>query len=554
MKKLFTKKRFSILSVSILLLGSFAACKKNNSDDTGTTTPGTTTVPTTGTRKQLTLDSIFLYAKQIYFWNTQLPEYSVFNPRQYSSKTVDLDNYDAELYALSQIAKDPATGTIYEYYGDGYPKYSYINDITQNNPDATANINNKASVDTEGNGFDIGIRPIFYLTSSSGTSGSFVLLVTAVYPGSSAAANGVQRGWQIQKINGVAITGSNYSTENAAIVSSLAGTSVKLEGVNFLDKVPFSVTLTKTSYKSSPVYTSSVITRSGKKIGYLAFARFSTLTNVSGGTDSNLDPVFASFASAGVTDLVVDLRYNGGGYINTAEYLADLIAPSSVSGQTMYTEIYNTTMQNKQATILQNQPLLTSAGKLQYKSGSSGAFYTYADLDYAATSADNIAKFAKKGSLNTVTNVVFLVSANTASASELLINVLKPYVTVKLVGATTYGKPVGFFPITLENRYEVYMPLFETVNSLGAGKYYTGMVPDQTVSDNSTYPFGNENEALLKAALAIIAPGSTASASASSAVADRSAKGTTLDYTGMRPANPNSEFTGMIEKRRTIKK
>lgn len=553
MKKLFTKKRFSIFSVCILLLGGLAACKKNNSDENTTTTPGTTTVPTTGSRKQLTLDSIFLYAKQIYYWNTQLPEYSAFNPRKYSTKTLDLDNYDDELYAISQIAKDPATGIIYEDYGDGYPKYSYINDITQNNPDATANVNNRASVDTEGNGFDIGIRPIFYLTSNNGVSGSFILMITAVYPGSSAATNGVQRGWQIQKINGVTVTGSNYSTENASIVNSLAASSVKIEGVNYVDKIPFSVTLTKTSYKSSPVYTSSVITRQGKKIGYLAFARFSTLTNLNAGTDSNLDPVFANFSAAGVSELVVDLRYNGGGYINTAEYLANLIAPSNVGTQVMFTEIYNQTMQNKQATILQHQPSLTAAGKLQYKSGSNGAFYTLFDQEYSQTSEDNIARFTKKGSLNGVTTVVFLVSGNTASASELLINSLKPYLTVKLVGETTYGKPVGFFPITLENRYEVFMPSFETVNSKGAGKYYTGFVPDVVMGDNSRYPFGNESEPLLSAALQIIAPGSV-SQGASSAVAERNAKAASLNYTGMRPVNPNSEFTGMIENRRGLKK
>jgi carboxyl-terminal processing protease len=552
MNKLFTKNRFSISCVFILSLGFFSACKKSDPAESTTAPVATTGVPSTGSRKELTLDSIYLYAKQIYFWNDALPEYSVFNPRKYTGKSVDLDNYEDELYAISQLKKDPATGVAYEYYDDGFPKYSYINDITQNNPDATANVNNKASVDTEGNGFDIGIRPIFYLTSSGGTSGSFVLLITAVYPGSSAANNGVQRGWQIQKINGKAISGTNYSSENAAIVSSLAGTSVKIEGVNYIDKVAFSVTLNKTSYKSSPVYTSSVISRGAKKIGYLAFARFSTLTNVKGGTDANLDPVFANFAASGVTDLVVDLRYNGGGFINTAEYLANLIAPSSLEGKTMYTEIYNATMQSGAATILRNQPLLDGAGKVQPKAN--GGIYTYADLNYSATSADNIATFAKKGSLNSVTNVIFLVSSSTASASELLINVLKPYVTVKLVGGTTYGKPVGFFPVTLENRYEVYMPLFETVNSVGAGKYYTGMVPDQAANDNSLYPFGNEKEALLDAALKIIAPGSASSQSASSAAAERSGKAASLNYTGMKAANPNSEFTGMIEQRRTIKK
>ena len=548
MNELFTKKRFSVLIVFVLAVGFMSACKKSDKDDIAAAVT-TKEVPVTGSRKQLTLDSIFLYAKQIYFWNDALPEYSVFNPRQYSGKSLDLDNYDDALYAISQLKKNPATGTAYEYYGDGFPKYSYINDITQNNPDVTANVHNKASVDTEGNGFDIGIRPIFYLTSNS-ESGPYVLLITAVYPGSSAASNNVKRGWQIQKINGVPVSGANYASENAAIVNSLAAATVKIEGVNYIDKVPFNVTLTKTSYKSSPVYASSVITRAGKKIGYLAFARFSTLTNTSAPSDINLDPVFASFAAAGVTDLVVDLRYNGGGYINTAEYLANLIAPSSLAGKTMYTEIYNTTMQTGGATILKNQPLLNAAGKLQFKSN--GERVTYADLDYAATSADNIATFVKKGSLNTVTNVVFIVSSTTASASELLINSLKPYMNVQLVGRTTYGKPVGFFPITLENRYEVFMPLFETQNANKEGGYYTGMVPGTTVGDNSMYPFGDEREQDLAAAINLIAPGSSSQA-ASSAVAERN-RAASLNYTEMKPANPNSEFKGMIEERRTIRK
>jgi C-terminal processing protease CtpA/Prc len=548
MKDLFTKNRFSIFFVFIVLMGIMASCKKSSHEDLTTTPVTTTGVPTAGSRKQLTLDSIFLYAKQIYFWNDALPEYSAFNPRQFSGKSADLDNYDDELYKISQLKINSTTGAAYEASDDGYPKYSYINDKTQDNPDVTANINNRASVDTEGNGFDIGIRPIFYLTSNSGTSGSFVLLITAVYPGSSAAANNVQRGWQIQKINGNTISGTNYSSENAAIISSLAGASVKIEGVNYVDKVPFSVTLTKTSYKSSPVYTSKVINRASKKIGYLAFARFSTLTNLSAPSDANLDPAFASFAAAGVTDLVIDLRYNGGGYINTAEYLANLIAPASLAGKTMYTEIYNPTMQSGGASILKNQPLLTAAGKIQYKNN--GERITYADLNYSATSTDNIASFEKKGSLNSVTNVVFIVSASTASASELLINALKPYMNVQLVGRTTYGKPVGFFPITLENRYEVYMPLFETQNANKEGGYYTGMVPGTTVSDNSTYPFGDERESNLAAALNLIAPGST-SQSATSTVTERT-RAASLNFTDMKPVN--SEFNGMIENRTRIRK
>lgn len=540
MKTHFLFKRFTVCFLFALALG-MSACKKSHSDsdpqDGGT--PG---VPSGGTRKQLTLDSIYLYAKQIYFWNDAIPDYTTFNPRQYSSKSVDLDNYNAELYALSQLKINPATGQAYEYYGDGAPKYSFIDDLTQDNPSVSASVNDKASVDTEGNGNDIGIRPVFYLYNSTSTT-PYDLMVTAVYPGSPAAAAGVKRGWKIQKINGTAV-GANYGSERTSAIAALDGSSVKIEGVNSSDQVPFSVTLNKASYKSSPVYTSNVITRLGKKIGYLAFARFSVLSNPSDASpsDINLDPVFANFSAQGVTDLIVDLRYNGGGYVNTAEYLADLIGPSSIGNKVLFTEFYNSTMQSGKATILSHQPLLTAAGKVQYQNGK---LVTYADLSYSSTDPSNITKFTKKGSLSNVTNIVFIVSGNTASASELLINSLKPYMTVKLLGSTTYGKPVGFFPFVLENRYQVYIPLFETQNASGAGGYYTGMVPDVSVNDNSVYPFGDEREQQLSAALNVIAPGSV-SQGASSSVADRSLNVPAVSYSGAAPANPNSEFKGMI--------
>lgn len=540
MKRHFLFNRFTVCFLFALALG-ISACKKSHSDS-DPQNGGTPGVPSGGTRKQLTLDSIYLYAKQIYFWNDAIPDYTTFNPRQYSSKSVDLDNYNAELYALSQLKINPATGQAYEYYGDGAPKYSFIDDLTQDNPSVSASVNDKASVDTEGNGNDIGIRPVFYLYNSTSTT-PYDLMVTAVYPGSPAAAAGVKRGWKIQKINGTAV-GANYGSERTSAIAALDGASVKIEGVNSSDQVPFSVTLNKASYKSSPVYTSSVITRSGKKIGYLAFARFSVLSNPSDASpsDVNLDPVFANFSSQGVTDLIVDLRYNGGGYVNTAEYLADLIGPSSIGNKVLFTEFYNSTMQSGKATILSHQPLLTAAGKVQYQNGK---LVTYADLSYSPTDPSNITNFTKKGSLSNVTNIVFIVSGNTASASELLINSLKPYMTVKLLGSTTYGKPVGFFPFVLENRYQVYIPLFETKNASGAGGYYTGMVPDVSVNDNSVYPFGDEREQQLSAALNVIAPGSV-SQSASSSVADRSLNVPEVNYSGAAPANPNSEFKGMI--------
>jgi len=546
MKTNLLSNRLTVCALFLLIVIS-SSCKKSPKPETTDGANASRGIPSTGTRTQLTLDSLYLYAKQIYYWNDALPDYTSFNPRSYTNGSSSLDNYNAELYALTQIKINPATGKAYEYYGDGAPKYSFIDDLTISNPNVSSSAN-LASVDTEGNGYDIGIRPIFYLY---GNADAYDLFITAVYPGSPAAAAGVKRGWVIQKINGKAVVGASYAKEQKSVTDALEGATVTIAGINAIDGVPFNVTLNKASYKSSPVYASTVIARSGKKIGYLAFARFSPLTNQDAPIDANLDPVFSSFSSQGVTDLVIDLRYNGGGYTNTAEYLANLIGPSSLTGKNMYKEYFNNMMQTGKATILANQPLLTSAGKVQTQNG---RIITMADVDYSANAASNNSSFNKKGSLNGVNNVVFIVSRNTASASELLINSLKPYMNVKLVGDTTYGKPVGFFPITLENRYEVFMSLFETLNSQGQGGYFTGMLPDVlSQNDDPRYVFGDVRDNYLSLALNVLAPGAV-NRSATMSTRNNSVGTAGYNRQQIKPVNPNSEFVGMIERRHTLKK
>lgn len=392
----------------------------------------------------------------------------------------------------------------------------------------------------EGNGNDFGIRLGFY-----GSNASYAIYATAIYQGSPAATTGFLRGDKITKING-AEYGTNFPSQISAIETALNGTTIKLEGINSAGN-NFNITLTKAVFKSSPIYKTKILTAGTRKIGYLAYARFSTLTN----SQPEFDAAFANFANAGVTDLIVDLRYNGGGYIETAEYLINLIAPSSLSGSVMFTEHYNATMQNNQATILKNQPLLDRNNKVQYSNGKIVNLYDYMTDPYSV--ANNTSKFAKKGPLNSVANVVFIVSGSTASASELVINSLKPHVNVKLVGLTTYGKPVGFFPVTIENKYDVYFSLFETKNSLGQGGYYTGIAPDVSASEvpanTVMYDFGNVNDNYLKLALNALNLGApvTGQAKALSAIKEKS-----LAVQSSEVINSdlnNNEFKGMIENR-----
>jgi carboxyl-terminal processing protease len=540
-------------AVALLLIAGFSSCKKDSEPSTGPVDPANSS------RTDLTKDSIFYYAKQVYLWNDAIPEYGVFNPRQYTGGAKDLDNYDKEVFAISQLKINPTTNKPYEYRAANptVPKYSNIQDLQDKNPVAV--ITSKGSVNTEGNGYDIGI----YSFGAYGNSGSnsYHLFVKAVNPGSSAAANGITRGTEITTINGKKI-GSNFNSEVDLINSLLDNTTTTAKLAGFKsDGTPLSVTLTRTSYTSTPVYKEKIFTINGKKIGYLAYARFSQLSNGDSDnpSDTNLDPVFSRFAAAGVTDLIVDLRYNGGGYVNAAEYLVNLIAPSTATG-TMYTEVYNPLMQANNATILSHQPLTDGAGKIRY--GDNNKMLTYADVSYAIK--DNTATFNKKGSLNGVKNVVFIVSGGTASASELTINCLKPVVNVKLVGQTTYGKPVGFFPVTIENRYDVYFSMFETKNSKGEGAYYAGFTPNviddgtnnAIIFDDASRDFGDQDESYTKSALNLLAPNAiSASAKASMSVGVSSGRASVPKQTDFSDQfKPTKRFVGMLETRHKVKK
>lgn len=533
MRPAFSNSTFLLLIVICLLA---FGCKKNRSDapddaDTSVKTP-VDNAPTTGTREQLTRDSIFLYARQVYFWWDDLPDYETFNPRNYTS-------FDSELFAITRFGINPLTNKSFEFSPnpDGSdsmePKYSYISDITD--PDLQAYIPGKrSSVDLEGNGNDFGL-----LVQPYGTSSDYSFYVQAVYPGSPAAKKGFKRGDQFNIINGT-IVGTNYTAEYDIFYNALFNSNSVTIGGTTSTGGSFSRNLAKASYTSSPIYKDSVYTFGTKKIGYFAYGRFSNENNSVG----ELDRVFTRFSQEAVTDLIVDLRYNGGGYVSTAEYLINLIAPSSLNGKVMFKEYYNKLMQEDKATILSNQPLLNASGKSQFQNGK---LVTYADVDYSVE--ENTILFDKEGSLNSIKNVVFIVSGSTASSSELVINSLKPYMTVKVVGATTYGKPVGFFPIRID-KYDVYLSMFETQNSNGEGSYYSGFTPDTGNStsddDSPNYDFGDLSERSFAVAYNYLTKG-TFAASDKSGPTISAQRSQTLSAKAGKPFD-NHEFKGMIQE------
>lgn len=525
-------KLFSMTLIAGVCFLSLPSCKKDKKEDDSTST----TTTATGTRSQLSADSMFLYAKEVYLWNESLPTSDVFNPRQYVNSDEEA-GLNSELFAITRYAKN-TSGVSYEYNAD-YPdetKYSYIFNTDDANPVAYVP-QAKSSVDLEGNGYDFGFYVGLY-----GTAAAYEVRILAVYKGSPAYAAGLKRGDVITSINGTQVTSNYTSATEDFINSTLFDVSSVTLKVLKTTGTSSNITLTRVAYKSNPVYCDTVYTEGSKKVGYIAFARFSSLTNA----QSVLDAAFSEFATAGITDLIVDLRYNGGGYVSTAEYLANLIAPSGKTGQIMYKEYFNSLLQSGKATILKNQPALDENNNLQY---SNGRLITYADEDYSV--AGNTYKFSKKGSLNNVQKVVFLVTGNTASASELVINSLKPYVDVKLVGEQSYGKPVGFFPITID-KYEVYYSMFQSKNANDEGDYFDGMTPDKEIDDNNKSDFGDLTEALTASAYNYLINGSFTSSTAKTSSVSNVSASKMKKMGAFKPAR--AEFKGMIESRKNFKR
>lgn len=465
-------------------LSIFTSCKKSSPVPDVVVPPTTPSV--TGTRDELTKDSIFLYSKELYYWNTSLPTYENFKPRSYSSN-------ETELFAITQFSTDPATGKPYEYVSatSTTPKYSFFDY-------GTAGKKASLKADVNGTENDYGFSVMYNTTTD--------LRVKYVYPNSPASQQGLTRGCKITAVNGrmsLTYTTSNISFLNDALFGTNASVTLTFIDLTGATK---SATVTRATYTVNPILYTNVYTAGTKKVGYIVFNSFTN--NASAAISS----AFNGFASQGVTEVVVDLRYNGGGFVSTATQIINILTPMAQNGNTMFSTYYNTYLQNlttaqRKASILANQPLLDDAGKVQtYTSGVNGKYATYADLDYSANSSDNVEKFAKSGSLN-LNRVYFIVTSSTASASELTVNSLKPVMDVKLIGTTTYGKPVGFFPIKID-KVDMYIPEFETKNQAGTGGYYSGLTVDKEAFEDLTKGWGDESETLLAYALLYARTGS----------------------------------------------
>ncbi|WP_439555686.1 S41 family peptidase [Dyadobacter sp.] len=341
--------------------------------------------------------------------------------------------------------------------------------------------NDIASLQNEFNGISkiFGISySLSYIDNGNSNIGVFL---NYVVKGSPAAAAGLKRGDILLKVNGTQLTASNYATLlNGETITLTLG---QLQG-NSITATTNTVSITKAEVTEDPVAFSSIISKPayGKTIGYLVYTQFVPGTAADEEKyDNELRQIFADFKSKGVNELVLDLRLNSGGYISSAKTLASLIGKNISASKVFYKEVWN----DKYNTYWQRTK---GADALNYKFQSE---------------ANNIG--------NNLNRVFVLTSNGTASASELVINGLEPYMEVITIGENTAGKNLFGSLINDDQKrwnWGVYLMLGQTVNANDKSDYGTvnGMTPDYLTEDSKVpyLAFGDENETLLRKAMDVM--------------------------------------------------
>jgi carboxyl-terminal processing protease len=422
-----------LLPVIIFAVSLLSACKKTQDVQSTTPTPTPTPVAVT-TDPEKIKDSTLLYSKDVYLWYNQIP--STFDARSFADPV-------AIMTAIRQYSIEPGFSAAVDRWSFAMKKTDWDN--------LSGGLGTTFGA-TSGTTGDFGMGVFFNAAGD--------LRVKSVERASPSGLAGIRRGWRITKINGSTnITTSNSSVIVDAVYNSTQTTFtfIKPDG-NSVD-----ISLTAAHYQEHPVYLDTVYTVNSKKTGYMVFNSFLGDTTE---IYSEFNRVFSKFSSQNVSDVVIDLRYNGGGYVSVQEKLADYLASSSANNNLMMKEQYN-------------------------------------DKNSAYNSTIN---FKKLGSLN-LSRIFFIVTSGTASASELLINNLKPYMDVKLIGPTnTHGKPVGFFPIPVGDYY-IFPVSFRSTNASGNGNYFSGFTPDSKVNDGLTKDWGDITESCLASAIKYINSG-----------------------------------------------
>jgi carboxyl-terminal processing protease len=299
---------------------------------------------------------------------------------------------------------------------------------------------------------------------SIGLDNASVARIEMIYNNSPLYAEGVRRGWIVKKINNVDVAplliAANYEAYSALL-------GPRTEGIEntFVFQKPDGSEVTivskKKSFTANSVILCETLNLSSGVTGHIVFESFIEPS------ETELKDAFAFLKSSGVKDLILDLRYNSGGYLYIAQILASYIAGNSRTGETF--------------------------ARLEYNDR-----YTAYNESY---------KFITTSYPLSLPRLIVITSRSTASASEDIINGLKPFINIISIGDTTDGKPVGMLTFPCAEKY-IFSPIVsKIVNSLNQGDFYDGFAPHKTATDDITHDFSSREETCLKEAILYLETG-----------------------------------------------
>lgn len=439
-------KIFKFLFLSLLIAG-FTSCSTDEDD--------IDKIPTSHTRNLTVENFIYRGLNEIYLYKADVPQLADGFFSSQAGRNDFLDNYPTP----EDLFYDGLTAP--------QDKFSFI-------VDDYIELENSFSGISTTTGMSYALS---YITSGSN---DILGYVRYVLPGTSAEAKGIKRGDIFTQIDGQKLTASNYTALLAP--SSFTITLAKLEG-GVLSNTDVKITLTKQEYNSNPVFISKTLDVGVQKVGYLMYNSFTA------DYDTQLNNAFAEFKAAQITDLILDVRYNGGGSVRTTADLASMIT-GQFAGQIFMKEVWN---QKYQTYFEQNEPeSLLNKFNTTLKTGEA------------------------INSLN-LTRVYILTSARSASASELIINGLEPYIDVIQIGDVTTGKFTASVTLydspnfrkanaNTTHKYALQPLVLKSVNADGVTDYVDGLTPDYTYKEilSNFGILGDPEEPLLKLALDVI--------------------------------------------------
>jgi carboxyl-terminal processing protease len=405
------KKIIALLSILLVL---FCSCKKK------------TVEPDNSVTAAMARDSLYYIMKDWYYWYN-MPEASSVNA---SNK----DNYD-DPYSLLEAMRYKSLD-----------RWSFIADYDEFMAEMQGTF--------VGHGFRIGLDP-------AGKA-----RISMIYNKSALYSEGVRRGWIVKSINGTDIAPILLSGDAAAYTRVIGPGTAGITNIFVFTKpdgTEVTVSSTKSSFTQNTVLLSETLQLSTGPAGHIVFESFITPSS------DELASAFATFKANGIKDLILDLRYNSGGYLYIAQTLA-----SYIGGDGLKDKIFAKMQYNDQHPTMESTSFL------------------FKTTPYSLA----------------LPRLVVITTRLTASASEAVMNGLKPFASVISIGDTTNGKPAGMNGWEIGKKYFMWPITFKMVNSQDEGEYFEGIAPVKVVADDITHDFNDKEELCLKEAIHYLETGS----------------------------------------------